>query len=154
MPDSPGRYRARAAEWAWGVSSNNNPQLAVAFDFLDHPGQRMTRYLSFTDDAFDYSLKALRVCGWQGDNFEDLTGLDANEVQLVLANEEYQGKTELRIQFINSVGGLALKQAMEPTQIATFAQRMRGRIQQADRAAGRSPAPAPQRAADANSPPV
>lgn len=152
MPDSPGRYRARAVEWAWGVSSNNNPQLAVAFDFLDHPGQRMTRYLSFTDDAFDYSLKALRNCGWQGDNFEDLTGLDANEVQLVLDWEEYQGKRELRIQFINQSGGLALKQAMEPTQIASFAQRMRGRIQQADREAGRTKAPP--RAADASAPPV
>lgn len=152
MPDSPGRYRGKAVEWAWGVSSNGNPQLAVAFDFLDHPGQRMTRYLSFTDDAFDYSLKALRNCGWQGDNFEDLTGLDANEVQLVLDWEEYQGKRELRIQFINQSGGIALKQAMEPTQIASFAQRMRGRIQQADREAGRTKAP--QRAADASAPPV
>lgn len=152
MPDSPGRYRGKAAEWAWGMSSNKNPQLAIAFDFLDHPGQRMTRYLSFTDDAFDYSLKALRNCGWQGDNFEDLTGLDANEVQLVLDWEEYQGKRELRIQFINQSGGIALKQAMEPTQIASFAQRMRGRIQQADREAGRTKAP--QRAADASAPPV
>lgn len=152
MPDSPGRYRARAHEWAWGVSSNNNPQLAVSFEFIDHPGQRMTRYLSFTDDAFDYSLKALRNCGWQGDDFEDLTGLDANEVQLVLDYEEYQGKRELRIAFINQAGGIALKQAMEPTQIASFAQRMKGRIQQADRASGRTPAP--KRAADASAPPV
>lgn len=154
-----GRYRGRAAEWAWGVSSNNNEQLAVSFDFLGDDGQptgtRMTRYFSFTDDAFDWSLKALRNCGWRGNNFDDLTGLDANEVQLVLDYEEYQGKRELRIAFVNAAGGIALKQVMEPSQVASFAQRMRGRIDAADRAAGRNVgAPPAQRVADSSRPPV
>lgn len=137
-----GRYRGRAAEWAWGVSSKNNEQLAVAFDFLDHPGQRETKYFSFTDAAFDYSVKALRACGWQGEELDNLDGLDANEVQLVVDwEDDGKGGKELRIQFVNQAGGIALKTIMEPAAVATFAQRMRGRVQQADREAGRRTAP-------------
>lgn len=156
MPNEPGKYWARAAEWAWGLSSEGNEQLAIAFDFIDHPGHRMTAYLSFTDAAFDYSLKKLRNCGWQGNNFDDMTGLDANEVQLVVDWEEYQGKRELRIGFINAAGGIALKQVMEPAQRKTFADRMRAKIDAADAAAGRPTAGqrGAQRVADSARPPV
>lgn len=139
MSLTPGKYRARARQWAWGISSKDNEQLAILFEFLDYPGVTMTAYRSFTDEAFDYSIAALRTCGWQGDDFEDLTGLDANEVQLVLENDTYEGKTELKIKYINSTGGIALKKAMEPASLKTFAQRMKGRIKAADQAAGRNP---------------
>jgi len=140
---SPGKYRAKAREWAWGMSSNNNPQLAISFELLDHPGESITAYRSFTDEAFDYSLDALRTCGWKGDDFDDLTGLDRNEVVLVLENETYEGETKLKVKYINSTGGLALKTVMEPSQVKGFAAKMRDKIRAADAKAGRLPGQKP-----------
>lgn len=153
---SKGSYRARAIEWKWGKSSNDNVQLGVSFDFLDHPGTRMTRYLSFTDDAFDHSIKAMRNCGWQGEDLDDLTGLDTNEVSLVVDYDRDDTNHEkgLRIQFVNSAGGIAMKTAMAPEEVKSFGQRMKGRVRAADSAAGRSVGQSPQRVADSDRPPV
>lgn len=136
-----GKYRARAREWDLGIAGTGKEQLAIAFDFLDHPGQSMTAYLYFTDETFDRTLKSLREMGWTGDDFDNITDLDRNEVQLVVEAEvnPKTGQAEPRIKWINNSGGLALKQAMDPAQRKSFAARMKGKVLQADRAAGRTP---------------
>lgn len=135
-----GKYRARAREWAFGMSGTGKEQLAVGFDFLDHPGESMTAYLYFTDETFDRTLKAMRDMGWTGVDFETVTDLNRNEVTLVVEAElnPKSGQMEPRIKWINGAGGLALKQALEPDKLKTFAQRMRGRVLLADQQAGRT----------------
>jgi len=139
-----GKYRGRAREWDLGMTGTGKVQLAIAFDFLDHPGESMTAYLYFTDDTFDRTLKTLREMGWTGDDFENITGIDQKEVQLVVeAEADQNSEMRPRIKWINGGGGLALKQALEPNERKAFAAKMRDRIRAADAKAGRVPGQKP-----------
>lgn len=135
-----GKYRARAREWDLGMTGTGKEQLAIAFDFLDHPGESMTAYLYFTDETLDRTIKAMRDMGWTGNDLENITDLDRNEVTVVVeAEEDLEGKMRPRIKWINGSGGLALKQALDPNQRKAFAARMKAKVLMADRNAGRAP---------------
>ena len=74
-------------------------------------------------------MKALRVFGWSGADLSDLSGIDANEVDVVVKHEEgLDGEMRARATFINPVGsgGVAMKSKMSGDQAKAFAERMRG----------------------------
>lgn len=122
------KVQGRAREWALGHSSNGTEQIAVLFDYVDSEGpQTITWFGYFTEAACDRTIEALRYCGWEGDDFGRLEGLDKNEVELVLENDTYEGKTRLKVQWVNRLAALALKAPMDSNQIAAFAARMRGK---------------------------
>lgn len=129
-----GKYRARATEWALGRASTGKEQVAVQFQTVDpnspdaEPGPRITWYGYFTEGTFERTVKALRTCGWTGSDLSDLQGLDANEVQLVIENDEYNGAISAKVKWINPVGGLALKEQLSPDEARSFAQRMKGQV--------------------------
>ena len=137
------RYRGRPVAAALGLTSKGREQIAVTFDFVDPAGTRLTWYGYFTDDTTERTIEALRACGWKGDDLSVFVegqpvpeGFD-QEVELVVKHETWEGKTSARIAFVNSGGGLALKNALTLDQAQSFAQRMRSRIGAFDRAAGR-----------------
>jgi hypothetical protein len=123
------KVQGRAREWALGHSSNGTEQIAVLFEYVDKNGEpdTITWFGFFTDAAADRTIEALRYCGWEGDDFGRLEGLDKNEVELVLENETYQGKERVKVQWVNRLSGLALKAPMNAAQIAAFSARMRGK---------------------------
>lgn len=126
-----GTYKARAAQWDLGLTGTGKEQVAVMFELLDpaFAGQRITWFGYFTEKALPITVKALRTMGWQGDDLLNLQGLDGNEVELVIANETYEGKTRPKVQFVNAVGGgLSLATPMAPDQQRSFAAQMRMRI--------------------------
>lgn len=134
-----GDYRAKAVGAQLGETSNHNEQISVRFALLDFPGQHITYYGTFTDAAFEYTMKAIRAAGFKGEDISDLSSLAdgvAPEVVLVVVHEEYNDKTRAKIRFINSVGGMALKSALQPDQAKSFAQRLKGKILAFDKAAG------------------
>lgn len=142
-----GTHRARAREWALGHSSNGNEQVAVLFEITqgEHQGRTITWFGFFTDKTAERTLDSLRHCGWDGDDFVNLTGLDANEVELVIAEEEYQGKFHDRVQWVNRPASLSLKAQMNSAQMAEFAQRMRGfAVQHRQKYGAGAPRQAPQ----------
>lgn len=124
-----GTVKARAKEWALGLSSTGKEQIAVMFELTsgEHAGQSITWFGYFTENTVDRTLDSLRHCGWQGDNLAELDSLDANEVELVLGEEEYDGKVRTKVQWVNRPARLALKEQMSAAQAAAFAQKMRGR---------------------------
>jgi hypothetical protein len=139
-------YEAKATEWALGESSSGKEQVVVSFHVLtpDAQEQRLTWYGYFTEKTADRTLESLRHCGWTGDDLTDLTGLDANEVQLVVEDEEYEGKVTAKVQWVNKAGGLALKAPLAPDKAKAFAASMRDRIRAMDAAGGvRKPSAAP-----------
>ncbi|NNB90527.1 hypothetical protein [Corallococcus exiguus] len=155
-----GRYKARAAQGALGFTSGGKEQVAIEFTFLGndgsepYAGQSITWFGFFTDASLEHTIKALRACGWQGNDVSDLTGIESNDVSLVIENEEYEGKWSPKVRWVNPLGsGLALKQQMEPTQARSFAAQMRGRILAMEQGTGprRAPAPAPARGAQQQS---
>ena len=135
-----GDYRARAAKAALGLSSNGNEQVGVEFELLDLPGQKITWYGSFaSDEAFDITVRGLRAAGFRGNDLADLSSLNdgsAPEVILVVVHETYQGKTRAKVKFINSTGGLAMKNQLTPEQAEAFAKRMKGKFLAFDQRVG------------------
>ncbi len=132
-----GRYTARAIEGGLGNANNGNPQIAVRFQILDegHDGQEITWFGSFSKNKgqgsktpLERTIESLRVCGWEGDDLSDLTGIDANEVSLVIEHEEYEGKTQAKVKWVNRPGGLALKAPMSVDSAKAFAAKMKGEV--------------------------
>jgi len=130
----PGTYRARVASpdsHQFGYSSNETEQIALTFKFLQEPfaGQYMTWFGFFTDKTKETTFKTLRACGWQGDDLADMSGIDANEVDLVIETElDQQGRERSRIRWVNELGGgkVKMQNTMTPEQQRAFAARMKG----------------------------
>lgn len=134
----PGDYRAKAIEAVLGRSSKGTEQVAVRFALLDFPQQTITWYGFFSDAAFEITMRGLRAAGFTGDNLADLSSLREDvspEVVLVVEHDEYQGKVRARVKFINGLGGMAVKDALDDVEAKAFAQRMKGRVLAFDRAA-------------------
>jgi hypothetical protein len=143
-------YRAKAREWGLGESGTGKPQVAVSFLVLTEGAThaQLTWYGYFTDETFDRTVESLRHCGWQGDDLSDLSGLDANEVDLVVEDETYNGETRTRVQWVNKAGGLALRAPMAADRAKAFAASMRDRV----RALGAGSRPPP-KSNGSNAPP-
>jgi hypothetical protein len=123
--------KARAVEWALGTTGTGKEQIAIRFQILEGEdmGQYITYYGYFTEATLERTLESLDHCGWEGDNLTDLTGLDKNDVHIVIDHEpDEEGKLRARVRWINSAGGIALKDRMDPGQAAAFAARMRGEV--------------------------
>lgn len=140
-----GTHRAKAKSWALIESQKGTPGVAVEFVLVDG-GEDITWDGWLSDGAFDRTLESLRYCGFKGENLEDLQGLDANEVELVIEPETYEGKTKLKVQWVNRPGGIAARSKMAPDKVKSFAAQMRDRI----RALGAEPGVKRQAAPKAN----
>ena len=131
---APGNYRGRPVRAALGITSKGTEQIAVEFELIEPAGERMTWYGFFTEATTDRTIESLRHCGWQGVDLsvfiegEQLPAGFDREVDLVVKHEEYEGKTRARIAWVNSGGGLAMKNVMDKVQGQTFAERMKRQI--------------------------
>jgi hypothetical protein len=146
----PGTYAARAIEADLGETSKGDPQVAVLLQVVDEAfaGETITWFGSFTDKAKPFTFAALRTLGWSSDDVSDLTGVTDNEVKVVLEEDTYDGKTRLRVKWINRLGGLALKTPMSADRKKAFAAQMRGDAILSRQSAGQAPQarPAPRNA--------
>lgn len=143
-----GTYRARAREWAFGVSKSGTPYIAVAFEILEEhaDGHRITWYGYLSEKPAKRTMEGMRYCGWDNDDVTAATGLNQHEVELVIKPETYEGKTTSKVQWVNRPGGLGLKvDEVDEAQRRAIAARLK-----ADAVASRSgmpkaakPAPAP-----------
>lgn len=138
-------YVGRAASWVLGLSSTGKEQVGVKFNILTEGASHaeLTWYGYFTDAAFDKTLDALRTMGWSGDDLSDLTGLDTNEVSLVVADEVYDGKTSARILWVNKLSsGPAVRSVLEGGAAKSFAAAMKDRVRAHRAATGAATKPA------------
>ena len=129
-----GRYTARAVQAVLGRTKGGAPQIAVEFKLEN--GQTRTWYGYFTDGTRDRTIEALRFCGWRGSDLTDLTGIDTNDVSLVLETEEWEGKRIQKIQWVNRLGGIALVERMGENEARAFAASMKGAVLAVDQEAG------------------
>jgi len=85
-----------------------------------------------TDAAFDKTMEVLRdVLGWTGDNLDDLNGTSkyvGKKAWAVVVEEEYKGKMQSKVSFLNPVGGNAALKGMDPISSASLADKLRGKI--------------------------
>lgn len=131
MIDQPGKYRARCidnpAEARWGRSRNGNEQIALTFALVDEEGHTTSETIDWVgtfdehknkngNSAADFTIQALRNCGWRTDTLEDLSGINDEEVELDVQWDEYEGKRRLRVCWVNRPGGrrITFKQPLDP----------------------------------------
>lgn len=88
-------------------SQKKTPQVAIEFRLMDGPdqGSKIIHYAAVTEGRLKYTVEELRTCGWTGDDLEDLSTVKAGTpVELVLAEEEYNGRVNTKVRFINAPG--------------------------------------------------
>jgi hypothetical protein len=140
--------KARAVEYELGYTSSDSEQIRVEFVLLEGPNENAhINWLGFfTEKTTEHTLKALRTCGWVGDDLSDLQGFDQNEVFLVIEHEEdLEGQLRPRVRWINAgAGAFTLKNKMDAGAAKAFAERMKGHeLAQKQRTMG-TPTPEPQ----------
>ncbi len=92
-----------------GTSSKGTPELLVRLN-VHELGRQFTSPLYFSPDAEAYSFDRLRAMGWKGEDLSDLTGIDANEVDVSISYENYTDPTtrvtspKMRVQIISGGG--------------------------------------------------
>src|SRR6185437_16355806 len=124
-----GKHPAKAIPGAAiGAASTGTEQIGVPCEFVDGPnkGMQITWYGYFSDSAIDRTFESLRTLGFKGDDLGDLSSLgspDAPVVQLVLENEDYNGQTQVKVRWVNKLGGAAMKNAFDDSQRQSFAAR-------------------------------
>lgn len=123
-------YLAKAKSWGLGESSTGKPQISVEFDILTDGAdlQSIVWRSYFTEDTWQRTVESLRHCGWEGSDVSSVTGLDANEVELVIEDEEYNGKTFPKVRWVNKPGGLAIKAPLTGDKLKAFSAVMQERI--------------------------
>jgi hypothetical protein len=126
-----GTWKARGCEAALGHTGGGKPQVGVDLIILEGPGagSHITWYGYFTEASFDRTIESLQLCGWKGPDLADLRGIDANEVNVVIAHEpDNDGVIRCKANWINPLGGVVMKDRMDAGAAASFAQSMKGRI--------------------------
>lgn len=77
-----------------------------------------------SEKCMERTFKTLRDLGWKTDSLEDLEGIGDTEVDVVVDDEEYDGKTHSVVRWINALGA----GKMEADKVKTFAARMAGEV--------------------------
>lgn len=128
---------------ALGEASTGTPCVEVMFQIqgpADYYGQTIVWYGYLSEGAMKSTVKGLRACGWQGDNLEDLSTVGANQVELVIENEEYDGKTRSKVRWVNQPGGNRV--LLDPSKKKSIAAQLRGQIRAIDAENGTAQKPA------------
>lgn len=131
---SPGTFRAVAIGAVLGMTETGKEQIAVQFETLEPEGERITWYGYFTDGTFERTIESLRHCGWRGNDLIEFAagrplpeGFGA-EVEIVVDEEEFNGRTRLKVRWVNGSGGIAVKNTLDESQARAFSARMKSRV--------------------------
>lgn len=92
---------------AWGRSGGKdggtgNAQLGIVVNVQQPGGTKREGvvYLTFTEDAVEFSMQRLRQMGWQGTDLRDLKGIDRNYFDIDVSYERFDGEDRLRLEVL------------------------------------------------------
>jgi hypothetical protein len=81
-----------------------------------------------SDKAEAKTLETLRLCGWKGDNLEDLSSIDGSvSVNTSCEEDSYNGTTTVKLKWINPAA-----RKLEGFKAREFAERMKTRVRAHD----------------------
>jgi len=113
------------------------PSLAIRFAYMfgePETKRHITTFKFLTPAAIEYTEKDLITLGWDPtknnwglDDLIDTKAIVGVRVNLVLGYEEYQGKSHLKVKFINALGG-ALKGKIEGPAVTDWTKKLRARL--------------------------
>lgn len=138
-----GTHRARLRTFQLGKTKKGEPQAVCRFEIVK--GQDSGRFITWfgslssapnsKDIPFrNFTIESLTHCGWKPDKqgIDQLPALVdegalAEEVDLVVEHDNYQGTVSARVKYVNKAGGgkLALKSELSSTEAAALAAELR-----------------------------
>lgn len=122
-----GTFKARVIDVELGYTDSGNEQVALLFE--TQTGETISWYGTFTEKATPYTIKDLRACGWTGNDLATLGVEDlASDVEIVVEEDMYNGKSRLKVKWINGANRLNVKNRMTPAQKAAFGVKLKGAI--------------------------
>lgn len=142
-----GEYVARATPASeWGESSRGKEECRIKFRIEEgeHKGETITAFqYASTEANAAITIKSLRICGctFPGDDITDLSGIDANQVRIVVVEDEWEGTVRMKVKYINPLDGVDFGKPMEGGKRTSFAQRMKGAVIMAKSKESEAPAP-------------
>lgn len=159
LPQVKAKYTARAIGAAqFAPSKNGNQQIAVPLEVTqgEHAGETITWIAVFHDTAdkngvtgAERIIQSLQYMGWQGDDLTELMDIDdaaamqllPNEVSISCDVETYEGKSRLKVQWVNEVGSgrFAFKEAATKNDLRSFAAQMKSTVKSMRGAGGSKP---------------
>jgi len=101
-----GKYKARAQTLDVSITSKGTEQVVVWFDVVEGPcaGESAPWFGYLTPKARGRTLEALVYMGVRDVGDLDFSGYNRNVVEIVVEQNEYQGKTRARVQWVNKIG--------------------------------------------------
>lgn len=118
----PGVYESKIVDYGVMKTKADKPMVMIRFLYADESGtdQYINWYGGFsTEISAEITCKSLATCGWTTNNPADLAKgkgsgvLDEKRfLSITLANEEYNGKTSLKVKYINPPGGDGFRNKM------------------------------------------
>jgi hypothetical protein len=110
--------------------TKHTPMVLVRFEILRGPqaGQTIGWYGYFpetNEEVGERTIRSLRACGFRADTFAAMPAEQvAQECQIVVEHEEYEGKRRAKVQWVNAVAaGLKVESQMDPSKLRLFSAR-------------------------------
>jgi hypothetical protein len=126
----PGEYFARCTKADLGFTSTGKEQAVLTFRLRDTDAD-LRWFGYFSDKAIEICLKAIRTAGFTDTDLGKLPdwvpGDAAPDVVLSVGHELYEGKTQVKVNWVNSAHA-QLKNAMTPEQRAAFGKKMKAAV--------------------------
>jgi hypothetical protein len=130
--ENPGRHSVKVAAHMLGRSGTGTHHVAVLFE--DEAGDRITWYGYLSDKAIERTVASLQVLGWDpaehGGRIDSLNGTDLlvdADAEIVVENEEYEGKVRPKVKWVNAPGG-GMGEAMDAVDADVFAASLRAKV--------------------------
>lgn len=127
-----GIHKARAIAGSEQFSPDKSGNLLIGIDMQLDDGEVMTTTLSFSGKAAEHSMRKLRKLGWShADDVTDLMGIDSNEVEVRVFEEDYTNPTtgvssvQQKCEITKS-GGFRFEKQLDDRGKKTFAAQYRG----------------------------
>lgn len=124
-----GKHEALAIQWSQVTEheKTGNEEIRVMFEVCggESNGERATWRGYFTEKTAERTLESLRYMGWDGDDVTNIQGLDNNKVQIVVEHELWDGKVQVKIQWVNRLFAVHQGTPMGQSKKAEFSKRMK-----------------------------
>lgn len=123
-------------DFQYGIT-NDKECIAVSCVTVGGDGAEANRVFAWygwfnSEDNQKRTFESLKHLGWNGDpkTLLELPGLGSKEANGVFQSEEYEGKTRLKLSFINDPNreGAAVKNKLEGADLQAFQARMAGQL--------------------------
>jgi len=131
MGMGPGQYKIKAVAGAFqiGKSSKGTEQIGVTVECVGGDGADKNRQFTWfgfcnTADNIKRTLESCKTLGWDGGSVLEMKGLGSVEAIGSFDEEEYEGKTSLRLNWINAAGGVQMRDKLVGGELQSFAARM------------------------------